>query len=500
MKARDSSQVYMAVHADVGAGYTAPTSVAIGMLVSDREGHVVRAALTEMKLSPAAKGAGSPLKFVGGVNLDPGEYTVKFAIADGVRVGTVEHPFHAALVDGGALTFSDLIVGGPVPSDRSPEPAAAYTVNFGRVHGYLEAYGPQFDTVKVKYEIALSEREPAVAGFDVAGQRIGDARMAFSGVMPVPSLPPGKYVLRAVVSEGATPLKTLSRAFEIALPMLGTTTTGDAAPTASLGELSLPVYAGTLVRSLRQEALAPAVVRPFVERLRAGMKQPISASLSAALQHAADGRIGEIQLASVDSSDPVGSYLVGLTQLEHGDLGAAVDSFRQAVRVEGDSVPGLTYMAVCYAASGHDTEAAGAWQAALIEGSDVPQIFMWLGEALLRADDPSGARSILEEAVGSWPTDARFARLQAMLHARSSEWGEAVRALERYIGGGHDDPDTLVLAMEWMYRMHAAGAVIHTRAEDLEVARGWAEAYARSNGTKLPLVMQWLDFLEREKR
>jgi VWFA-related protein len=57
MKARDPSQIYMAVHADVGTGYTTPTSVSIGPRVTDGEGQVVRAALTDMKLSPKAKGA-----------------------------------------------------------------------------------------------------------------------------------------------------------------------------------------------------------------------------------------------------------------------------------------------------------------------------------------------------------------------------------------------------------------------------------------------------------
>lgn len=192
------------------------------------------------------------------------------------------------------------------------------------------------------------------------------------------------------------------------------------------------------------------------------------------------------------------SFLAGLTQLERGDLKTAVASFQKAVRADGDSVPGLAYLAVCYAASGHDTEATGAWQAALIEGSDLPQIYDWLGEALLRADDPDGARSILEEALGQWPEDSRFARLQALLHAKSGNAGEAVRALERYVGGGHDDPDTLFLASEWMYRVHAAGAVVRTRAEDLVAARAWADAYVKAGGPKLTLVKQWLDFLERE--
>ena len=41
-------------------------------------------------------------------------------------------------------------------------------------------------------------------------------RAIFSKVMPVHQLPPGKYVLRAMLSAGGAPVKTLTRGFEIA--------------------------------------------------------------------------------------------------------------------------------------------------------------------------------------------------------------------------------------------------------------------------------------------
>ena len=79
-------------------------------------------------------------------------------------------------------------------------------------------------------------------------------------------------------------------------------------------------------------------------------------------------------------------------------------AFKSAVQAEADSTPVLTYLAACFAASGHDGEAASAWQTALIDGSDFPEIYQWLGDALMRSRDISpGAhhsrRSAVEVAV-----------------------------------------------------------------------------------------------------
>src|SRR5206468_5013510 len=148
---------------------------------------------------------------------------------------------------------------------------------------------------------------------------------------------------------------------------------------------------------------------------------------------------------------------------------------------------------------GHDTEAASAWQTALVDGSDVPQLYQWLVEALLRTHSLGEARSVLEEAVGRWPADARFMRSLAFVYASFGKGREAVRTLERYIGAAPATPDALALGVEWIYQIHAAGGVVHNRAEDLKIARGYAQEYAKANGPKLQLVKQWMDYLERQK-
>ena len=76
-----------------------------------------------------------------------------------------------------------------------------------------------------------------------------------------------------------------------------------------------------------------------------------------------------------------------------------------------------------------------------------PQIYVWLGEALLRTHDFGGARAILEEAVGKWPSDARFTKPLAMLYGTFGRGREAVRTLERYLDDRQDDRDAYFLAV-----------------------------------------------------
>ena len=117
----------------------------------------------------------------------------------------------------------------------------------------------------------------------------------------------------------------------------------------------------------------------------------------------------------------------------------------------------------------------------------------------MRAHDMAEARSILEEALQKWPADARFARPLAMLYGTFGRGREAVRTMERYISAGHEDAESLAMALEWLYHVHAAGAVAFNRAQDLKVAQGWAEAYARTKGPQQALVQQWLDFIAHGK-
>ena len=117
------------------------------------------------------------------------------------------------------------------------------------------------------------------------------------------------------------------------------------------------------------------------------------------------------QFREIVASSARQDFDAGVTSLTAGDFAKAEQSFKSAQRatsVNGNGTAPLTYLAATYAASGHDLEAMSVWQNALIDGSEYPQIYEWLADALVRTRNFDRARGILKEAVGKWPADARF--------------------------------------------------------------------------------------------
>jgi predicted Zn-dependent protease len=126
----------------------------------------------------------------------------------------------------------------------------------------------------------------------------------------------------------------------------------------------------------------------------------------------------------------------------------------------------------------------------------MPQIYLWLGESLMRAHDYAKARVILDEAVEKWPGDPRFAKPLALMYATLGQGREAVRLLQRHLEQAPEDVEGFYLGVEWIYHLHAAGVVARSRAEDRKLAGAYADAYARGNGPQVELVKQWVAFVE----
>ena len=55
-------------------------------------------------------------------------------------------------------------------------------------------------------------------------------------------------------------------------------------------------------------------------------------------------------------------------------------------------------------------------------------------------------------------------------------------------------PQALLLAVEWIYHLRLAGVVAHSKAEDLKLAKSYANAYLKSaTRQQAALVKQWLE-------
>ncbi len=466
----EPGRVQLLVHADVGADYATSKVTSIAYVISDASGRIVENRAFDTRLLPVVPGVPSPLQYTAGASVPPGDYTLKLAVVEGERVGSIEHPIHAALADASAdAKISELMVGGPVESGELLQPTIGYQVAFGGVHGYVEAYGAGADALSVEYEIAKDADSPALVDVDVPPRPAGPDRVIFSRVINVQQLPPGPYLLRAVFSSGGRSVKTMTRAFEVAAPKV-LMTSADGLTSASTFDtgLFLPVDDAALKPTFEPEAAThPTTVEPFAARVDAANKP---------------------------------AFEQGLELLAARDYPKAEDAFKRAINPDTDSTPALAYLAATFAAAGRDIQAAGAWQTALVDGTDFAQIYDWLAGALMRNHSYSEARTILEEAIAKWPTDVRFTKPLAMIYATFGSGREATRTLERYLEERRDDRDACFMAVQWIYLVHAAGAYIQNRADDLKAAHAYADVYDRGRGPQMPLVKQWLEFLDSEKR
>ena len=463
----DSGKVRLLIHAEIGSSYTAPQRLAVGYYVVDKDGKTLDGQVSDVRLAPAVRGVPSSLTFSGGASVDPGEYTVKLAVADGDRIGSLDLPVHAALLDLGKVSLTELIAGGPIPPVNLLRPSVGTRVSYGAVHGYLEAYGPEAATLGVRFEVAAEERGPAILKADVQGQIVGDERVIFSYSMLIQSLPPGPYRLRAIVLQGNTLLTTLGRGFEVAPgEAISSSNNVDSGSAASTKPLYLPVEQAELARPFnRDDALKPATLQLFESRVPPATKAAFSE---------------------------------GVGHLQKRDYKEAEVSFKRAIQPDADSAGALAYLGVTYAAAGRDAQAASVWRTTMSGVDDLPQVYTWLSDALMRLKALGEARPVLEEAVGRWPMDSRFARPLALLYATFGKGLDALRLLDQSISDNPGDQPSLFKGVEWMFNAHRAGFVVHDRAEDRRLAHAYADRYLKAGGLNEPLIKQWLGYLDKE--
>jgi hypothetical protein len=86
-----------------------------------------------------------------------------------------------------------------------------------------------------------------------------------------------------------------------------------------------------------------------------------------------------------------------------------------------------------------------------------------------------------------------------MLYATTGRGFEAFELLQRHLTANDSDARALYRAVQWIYYLHLNGIVWSDRAADLAQARAYADAYARVNGANLPVVREWIDYLEQSR-
>ncbi len=169
-------------------------TVKFGSLVAalfDRDGKLVShwtATADELQRAPV----------IGAMPATQGAYRLRVAAIDTTgRSGTTDYDLEAEIVQTGPLRLSSLILGLSREGRFTPrlvfgsEPVAI---------AYVEMYGVAPGTrLAAGVELAGSLNGPALVTLPMAIEAAGEARYTATGAVPIGSLPPGDYVVRAMI-------------------------------------------------------------------------------------------------------------------------------------------------------------------------------------------------------------------------------------------------------------------------------------------------------------
>jgi hypothetical protein len=141
------------------------------------------------------------------LQVPPGTYRVRVAAVDATgRAGTTDDEVKAELGRADPLTLSALVIG-TQPQSGGFSPRLEFTSETVAI-GLLEIYGvPKNGTITVTLDVATIPDGPALATADttLGHGSADDARTAIGG-FGIESLPPGDYLMRAVVSLDGRPV------------------------------------------------------------------------------------------------------------------------------------------------------------------------------------------------------------------------------------------------------------------------------------------------------
>ena len=113
----ESGKVRLVVAAQVGEAGAQAGAYNVGFVVMNNEGQVAASFLERMTLSPGSGSPNEPLRFVGGVVVDPGTYSLRLAVVDQEgRRGSIVRDVSAWKMAGEPFALGDLVVG-PVPPE-----------------------------------------------------------------------------------------------------------------------------------------------------------------------------------------------------------------------------------------------------------------------------------------------------------------------------------------------------------------------------------------------
>ena len=265
-------------------------------------------------------------------------------------------------------------------------------------------------------------------------------------------------------------------------------------------QIAMSDAAGVSVRAIAAQlsdksvVLTPQVVSFFLDRMSASAVAN-AAAVRPAIDSARAGRLDQAVQALKGAGDDqlAAVFLKGLALLSAGDLNAAIDKFRDALRLDSEFLPAAFYLGACYAAGATIAKRPAPGRPRSSPSRHAPFVYTLLGDALLRLSDVDQAIDVLTEARTLWPADdrSRPRRLATALVMREQAGGrhEGAAALPRRPPRGSRRP-----AGRDARPLRGAQRRTHDRdCADADSARfiRYADAYAAAKGPQQALVDQW---------
>ncbi len=499
-------RVRVIVSAEIGEPAREPAEWPVGILVLDKDDKAAAGSVSRMVLSPASPRAESPRLLQTTVLLEPGEYTLRIAVADDQgRTGSVHHVVRARLArTGGRQDVSDLLVAAEPALPDGVRLAPAPLVDTEGASFQISVAGQnnaQLANTAVTLQVAENDQGPPLTSVDLPLALREGAVRTFGGVVRLGLLPPGQYVARALVSTPGQPETRVTRTFRFApITTLPPRPTEDMAPEPPLSvdeEVPPPPPPRIAVRIPRFDAatvLAPEVVGAFLDSLV--FMYPPSPEAARVIARAREGRYEapEPRGDAPEGEETTFAFVRGLGDLGKGRYAQAQAWFQVALRSASDYLGSAFYIGACHAANGRDKEAVGAWQMSLLsDAADV--VYPPLVDGFLRLGDGLQALVFLDEAPGAWTDlDARDER-QATAEAMTGAYAPALERLHGLIERRPDDLDLLYLALQVMYRVRQESGALN----DADSARftDYATRYAEAKGPQAALVATWQKFMTK---
>jgi VWFA-related protein len=477
----------------------------VRLLIAARVGRAIRPLTVGFALSNSAGkvaasraypgiagGDGDWVDFTGEAVVDPATYTLRLAAVDASgRRGSVEHTVKAALVAAGGLEISDLVLA-PSVAGGAVRPAVDLELEGGGLSVLVELGGRDAARVAaatVAVELADAADAPALLRIplELAPARKDGTRVGQIGIA-AGLLPPGEYAARAAVAVEGRAVAAVSRPFRIV-------------PLRTGAPLARAPLAGLLVERRPfdgRELLKPEALGRFVDSVAAIVAGPAPAGVAAAIEEARQGR-PEAMLDRLDDpgrEDARVAFLRGVSFYARGNLPAALTQLQAALRQNSELFPAAVYMGACYAASGKDLDAIGAWQTALIGESLSPSVYALLGDALLRVKEEAQAVTILKEGLASFPEDTGLRRRLGIAHAMAGDREEALPLLTAWVDVHPDDAQALFATLALLFEGFSRETAGATPVEERQRLARYAKAYVGGQGPNREVIARWLRYLE----